>query len=826
MIRIGFLVYSYAYGGSETELNLLIENIDKENFSISGIAPLKIKDKLMDHYPDIPIYCTENEFKDHRSIFYVEFKDAVEALCKKSDIIISWGLYDMYKYIPESFKGQLVLNSKDSGEWIEKILRQNVLLTKHYTANSSLSKTAFPKVYQDKVEIIHNGFQPKSPTLSKQEQKTIWGLQNKKIIGFMGRLVFNKGIKKVADILSLMPDDWNVVFAGISKGDDSEYFKQYCEQKIPGRYLILPWQKNPENTLNAYDILIQPSEHEGFSNTLGEAWMLGIPTAYNKTTNIPEELSGLGIELNQKDTPEDIKQAILIQNKLLISKAKKTIENFTVEKNIKKWESYLTKIHSYNKTRVMVILSNIMETGVQIWLKTLMEECQSIDWCCLVYNRNSFTNDEMLKSLAKHSPVYDLGYKNFIKKWIVDGKSINLSVLHENEDTIDFKTSEGKEITIEKSRVTIQKEDIHVYDVAKEKLKSAIEYSKPEVIVAFGIESLGYILPKTSAKIISVSHLAAENSFKESTNLLMKYISKKSTYNIGVSNISMNSHPQETKNRTIYNGVKFEKQNKNHCRKQLGLNPEDVIIGFIGRLEKTKNPLPLAGAINLLPINYKAIFVGKEADVLSQSLKEISKKTIYFPHQINVNPFWNALDALVVTSNAEAFGLNIVEAWAAGIPVVSTEVGIIKEIKTLYNKDLAIVLPPDPSEYTVKKAIEKALSDPIYKQTIKICQELYKQYFNAKRMTNEWEFLFSSCKNNIPFEQNLIPQPIIDLILSAPDLERLPQSKETSKIKQFIQYEKQIESQGCGVCGSKRQSSNKIEQFRDAIKKIKKKKLL
>lgn len=827
MIRIGFLVYSYAYGGSETELNLLIENIDKEKFSVSGIAPFKVKDKLLDHYPDVPVYCTENNFKDHRSIFYVDFKDAVAELCKNSDIIISWGLYDMYQYIPESYKGQIVLNSKDSGEWIEKILRQNVLLTKHYTANSSLSKTAFPKVYQDQVEIIHNGFVSKNPTLSKQEQKTLWGLNEKKIMGFMGRIVFNKGIRKIADTLSIMPDDWHAVFAGTSIGDDSEYFKQYCEQKIPGRYLILPWQDKPENVLNAFDLLIQPSEHEGFSNTLGEAWTLGIPTVYNKSSNVPQEFYGLGIELDPKDEPEKIKNLILNQDPILTIKAKKVISEFTIEKNIKKWETYLTKVNSYNKIRVMVVLSNVMETGVYTWIKSIMEESSSIDWCCLVFNRNSSTSDESLKELAKYSPVFDLGYKNFIKQWIVDGKETNLAVYHEENGMIDFRTEDDKEFTIEKSRVTIKPHDLHVYESAKNKLQSAIQYSKPDVIVTFGIESLSYILPKTSAKLISVSHLAAEAEFEQSAKLLMKYVSKRSTYNVGVSNIATNTHPKDNKNRTIYNGVKFERLNKNHSKEKLGFCPQEITIGFVGRLEKTKNPLPLAGAINLLPKHYRAAFIGKEGNVSTTSLKQISKKIIYFPHQPDINRFWNALDALVVTSTAEAFGLNIAEAWAAGIPVISTEVGIIKEIKELYGKDLAIVLPPNPNEYTLKNAIEKALSDPQYKQTVKICQELHNQYFNSKRMANEWELLIKSCRDDITFEQPQIPQSIVDLILSAPDLERIPQSEEKSKISQFIQYEKELESQqgcGCGRSPIAVQSSGKVEQYRDAIQQIKAKK--
>ncbi|MCU0513622.1 MAG: glycosyltransferase family 4 protein [Anaerolineae bacterium] len=48
----------------------------------------------------------------------------------------------------------------------------------------------------------------------------------------------------------------------------------------------------------------------------------------------------------------------------------------------------------------------------------------------------------------------------------------------------------------------------------------------------------------------------------------------------------------------------------------------------------------------------------------------------YVPHYLDVIPFYHALDACLITSRAEGGPMALMEAWATGVPVVSTRMGM------------------------------------------------------------------------------------------------------------------------------------------------------
>lgn len=104
---------------------------------------------------------------------------------------------------------------------------------------------------------------------------------------------------------------------------------------------------------------------------------------------------------------------------------------------------------------------------------------------------------------------------------------------------------------------------------------------------------------------------------------------------------------------------------------------------FVGRLEAEKNP---GVAIELFaksaPPESCLIFVG------SGSLREtLQKETrllgvferVFFEGECDSAPYYKIADLVLVTSEYEGYGMVIVEALAAGTPVLSTDVGIVRE---------------------------------------------------------------------------------------------------------------------------------------------------
>ena len=210
----------------------------------------------------------------------------------------------------------------------------------------------------------------------------------------------------------------------------------------------------------------------------------------------------------------------------------------------------------------------------------------------------------------------------------------------------------------------------------------------------------GYILKlreKTKAKII----LHQENDYLNNTtpqyqniydgfNLIINtslYITKRVT----------TINPKDSKCKTILNGIdtKHFYDAKPISRRLLDLKNSDFIIVYSGRLTKEKGILELILAINQLNIpDIKLLIIGanfygsnqKDTNFIqtlertSQKIKEQVLFTGYIDYQ-KIPSYLKMADIAVVPSMwEEPFGLTVVEAMAAGLPLITTRSGGIPEI--------------------------------------------------------------------------------------------------------------------------------------------------
>ena len=112
-------------------------------------------------------------------------------------------------------------------------------------------------------------------------------------------------------------------------------------------------------------------------------------------------------------------------------------------------------------------------------------------------------------------------------------------------------------------------------------------------------------------------------------------------------------------------------------RRQLGLNEEDLIIGWMARMAEVKNPFLLLEVARKMPeVNF--IMAGG-----GQLLAEIEKQA---PTNVDVigwtdaSHFWAAVDCAVSTSDNEGIPIALIEAQLAGVPVVATDAGSTREV--------------------------------------------------------------------------------------------------------------------------------------------------
>ncbi len=133
-------------------------------------------------------------------------------------------------------------------------------------------------------------------------------------------------------------------------------------------------------------------------------------------------------------------------------------------------------------------------------------------------------------------------------------------------------------------------------------------------------------------------------------------------------------------------------------RKELGVEDGDVLVGFVGRLATIKGvDLALEAFGRLWPRYRHAHFLlvgdGPEGDRVRKHLP-LTPGTHWLPWQEDLGAIYAALDLLVLPSRAEGLPQVVLEAHAAGVPVVATSVGGVPGL-IQDGQDGALVAPGD-----------------------------------------------------------------------------------------------------------------------------------
>ena len=107
-------------------------------------------------------------------------------------------------------------------------------------------------------------------------------------------------------------------------------------------------------------------------------------------------------------------------------------------------------------------------------------------------------------------------------------------------------------------------------------------------------------------------------------------------------------------------------------------------IGFIGRLDPIKRIEDLVAAMPLLPEDYRLdIFGDGEMRKSLQSMissRRLEQRITLHGEIAGPAPALSQIDLLVLPSDAEGFGLVLIEAMAAGVPVIGTNVPGIRDV--------------------------------------------------------------------------------------------------------------------------------------------------
>lgn len=200
----------------------------------------------------------------------------------------------------------------------------------------------------------------------------------------------------------------------------------------------------------------------------------------------------------------------------------------------------------------------------------------------------------------------------------------------------------------------------------------------------------------------------------------------------------------------IYNGLddaRFSGTRNGHVRTLVGLPPNARVLGTVARLDPIKNHAMMLRALKricqALPDTYLVIVGdGPERENL-QTLAaqlDVSKNIIMTGFRENIEEYYSMMDVFLLTSFSEGTAMTLLEAMAAGLPAIVTDVGGNQEI--IQDGDNGLVVASG-DDHTLAEKVLSLLQDEEQAQTMgRAARQRYLTHFTVNKMTRSYQQLY------------------------------------------------------------------------------------
>ena len=187
-------------------------------------------------------------------------------------------------------------------------------------------------------------------------------------------------------------------------------------------------------------------------------------------------------------------------------------------------------------------------------------------------------------------------------------------------------------------------------------------------------------------------------------------------------------------------------------RTRLGIAPDDIVVGYIGRIESNKGILPFANALTFamdrVP-KMRAVWVGfgrrePELDALIQSTPHADRH-LRQPWTEDMRAHYSVMDMVALPSTGrEAFGRVLIEAQACAIPVLGSNIGGIAETMDVGTTG-KLVAPGDVNAWA--DALTEMAADAETRATMGAAgREFVRNRFDSCRIATAFEKLLNVAK--------------------------------------------------------------------------------
>jgi len=198
----------------------------------------------------------------------------------------------------------------------------------------------------------------------------------------------------------------------------------------------------------------------------------------------------------------------------------------------------------------------------------------------------------------------------------------------------------------------------------------------------------------------------------------------------------------------IYNGsdpARLEpRAGRDVTRRRLGIPAGAVVVGYVGRLAAGKRPEAVNEAV--MHLNRcsgcrpaVALYVGhapKQEAATARRLGQIRPKPVFVERAEHLGDLFAAMDCFLLASPSEGFSLAMIEAWLAGVPVVSTPVGAVPELETEHGP-LVVRVGVGSKAAELAAAVRRAVAAD-NASTVARARDLARREFTTEAMGKRW----------------------------------------------------------------------------------------
>ena len=148
---------------------------------------------------------------------------------------------------------------------------------------------------------------------------------------------------------------------------------------------------------------------------------------------------------------------------------------------------------------------------------------------------------------------------------------------------------------------------------------------------------------------------------------------------------------------TIPNGVDLEvfgsRREARMLRRRLGLAESDLVVGMLANLKKVKNHMFLLRALTAMAADMKSVklvLIGQgtpdDPESTEQELRRfvadhgLADRILFLGYRTDIPALLSVMDLFCLTSLQEGLPVSLIEAMAAGLPVIGTDVPGIRDV--------------------------------------------------------------------------------------------------------------------------------------------------